>query len=552
MDRMASISQMKSLLSSWAEKGDFSFSTKPTDWEKQAKKLWDMEEGYRLVPYYYACAISFVMEQIGRLVLAHSQNKWDWAQGLVALAPEVDWDAATYYQVLIAFGKKVAIETDVQLSCGIRLFCKKNFENGLELMKLLPEKTTDCLSGLMMNDFNRTLEEFDPNKDKEQFAQAFIRTENLDNDSVRQAYDIAISFDGFTGSTSMSFFLKALPSLDDERKTTCENRIKGLLETKSSLSVSVLCNWLFRQASFSPFMEDCVLLALAHLEHPQEDIGRLDRALCYRLISMELFGKMAEIICETYQPDLVLAMDDCLHRLRKDEDDFVRMVLTFITHPKGKYRMVGRKMWDKYHLENSGFDPLTLSEEEQILFVVFMLQDLGNPEIRLPKVLPLFLSTSEKVKQALSVQMIPYINNYLGHVIEAMDNLKLDTNETRQLKQYVEERAKAIQRRRELKELSPKYAQYRYYQEARRAEKETMGQYIKEIEEKGSLWMNMCRKEVLARGGGWRLENGKTHHLSKIEVSIPFGLMVQAMTPLEFDKWMNEVNKDWDVTERDH
>ena len=60
------------------------------------------------------------------------------------------------------------------------------------------------------------------------------------------------------------------------------------------------------------------------------------------------------------------------------------------------------------------------------------------------------------------------------------------------------------------------------------------------------------KTEVLARGGGWRLENGKTNHLSKIEVSVPSRLMVPSMTPLERDKWINDVFKDWDVTERDH
>lgn len=511
-----------------------------------------MEEGYMLVPYYYAYAISFVMGKAGRVALSSCKNKWEWAQGLVALVLEVNWDAATFYQVLSAFGKKIADDIDIQLSYAIRLFCKKDFDNGLDLMKLMPEKTTDCLSGLMMNDFHRTCEVFEPNKDEEQFAQAFIRTENLDNNAVRQAYDTAILFEAMTGSTALACFLKAYPSLDDERRKGCEDRIKRLLETKSSSLIVVLCNWLNLQNTLLPFMEDCVLLTLAHLEQPKDDLDRLDRVLCYRLVNIELFEKMAAIISETYDPELVLSMENCLRQLRKDEIPFAKMVLSFILHPKGSYRIAGRRMWDEYHLENSSFDPLSLSEEEQIVFIVFMLQDLGNPEIRLPKVLPLFLSTSEKVRQALLVQMIPYIDNYMGHVTQAMDNLGLDTKETKQLKQYVEDRGAIIQKRRQMKELSPVYAQYRYYREACRVEKENLSQFFKDIEDKGSfLWMQMCKKEVLARGGGWRLENGKTQHLAKIETSVPSRLMVQSMTPLEQDKWMGEVFKDWDVTERD-
>ena len=552
MRHVSSISQMKSLLFEWSEKREFSFSTKPSDWEKQAKRLMDMEEGYSLVPYYYACALSFIMENAGRLVLSSCKNKWGWAQGLVALVPEVDWDAAIFYQVLSAFRNETADDIDIQLAYGVRLFCKKNFNKGLALMKLMPERALNCLSGLMMNDFHRTCDEFEPNKDKEQFAQAFIRTDNLDNDTVCRAYDMAVSFETFTGSTALAFFLKTLPGLDDERRKGCEERIKGLLVTKSSSLVVVLCNWLIRQDHLSHFMEDCVMLVLANLEHPSEDIKRLDNALFLCLINANLFEKIAVLVSEQYCPNEILSFENCLSKLHNKNDSFVNLVLSFVLHPKGDYRFVGRQLWDEYHLENSGFDPLSLNEGEQMLFVVFMLQDLGNPEIRLPKILPLFLSTSEKVRQALLTQMIPYVNNYMGHVMQVMDKLGLDTEETRQLKQYVDARAEVVQKRRKIKELSPVFSQYRYFQEARREEKEFHSQQIKEIEENHTpLWMNMMTTEVLARGGGWRLENGKTNHLAKIEVSVPSRLMVQSMTPLVLDKWINEVFKDWDVTEGD-
>ena len=134
-----------------------------------------------------------------------------------------------------------------------------------------------------------------------------------------------------------------------------------------------------------------------------------------------------------------------------------------------------------------------------------------------------------------------------------MDKLGLDTEETRQLKQYVENRGALIQKRRELKELSPVYAQYRYYQEACRVEREEHSQHVKAIEEESSfLWMKMLKTEVLARGGGWQMDNGKTQHLAKIEVSVPSRLMVQSMTPLELAKWIGELYKDWDVTEGNH
>lgn len=552
----ASISQMKSLLSEWSEKGDFSFTTQPVDWEKQERKIWDREEGYQLVPYYFAVAISYILENNAKVtVFLSCKNKWDWVNGLLVLIPSVDWDANRFLRIVSSFQSKSKKTNDVELliSNAFRVYCKCFFDEGLSLMESRPDKSTDCLSGLMMNDFNRACQLFSPEKDRELFAQAFVFTEGLDSNTICKAYDIATSFEPFAGNVALAFFVKALSGLDDERRVGCEGRIKDLLQAKSSLSVNVLCNWLVRQERLTPFMEECVLLTLAHLEHPQEDIEKLDGILCYRHISIELFEKMAEIICDIYEPDLVLSMDDCLRQLRKNDVSFAKMVLLFVLHPKGAYRIAGRKMWDEFHVENSSFDPLSLSEEEQNFFIMFMLQDLGNPDLRLPKILPLFLSPSEKVRLALLTQMMPYVDNYMGHVTQAMDKLGVDTEETRLLKQYVENRGALIQKRRELKELSPVYAQYRYYQEACRVEREEHSQHVKAIEEESSfLWMKMLKTEVLARGGGWRMENGKTQHLAKIEVSVPYKLMVQSMTPLELAKWIGELYKDWDVTEGNH
>lgn len=552
----ATISQMKSLLSEWSEKGDFFFSTEPAEWEKQARKIWNREEGYQLVPYYYGVAISYILEKTGDTkALSACKKKWEWVSGLLALIPVVNWDASVFCGVVSSLQSKSKKpnETDNRLSNAYCIYCKCFFNEGLSLTKSAPDHSADCLAGLMMNDFDRACRLFSPEKDMELFAQAFNRTEGLDNNTVCKAYDIAISLKTFDGNVALAFFLKTLAGLDEGRKTDCEKRIKALLSTKSSSMTNALSNWLYRQNTLSPVIEDFVLLALAHLEHPTEDIKRLDNVLFLCLINEDFFEKIAVLVSEQYGPNEILSFENCLHKLHNEADSFVNLVLSFVLHPKGEYRFVGRQLWDEYHMENSGFDPLSLNEGEQILFVAFMLQDLGNPEIRLPKILPLFLSTSERVRRALLAQMIPYVDNYMGHVTQAIDEMRLDTKETRLLKQYVEDRAEAIQKRRGLKELSPEYTQDRYYQEACRVEREEHGQHVKAIEEHSSfLWMKMLKTEVLARGGGWRLENGKTNHLSKIEVSVPSRLMVPSMTPLEKDKWINDVFKDWDVAERDH
>lgn len=552
----ALLSQIKTLLSDWSKKSEFFFSIKPSDWEKQSRKIWDCEEGYQLIPYYYSVAISYILENTGKPeAFSSCKDKWNWVSGLLALIPTVNWDAYMFRGVVSSFQSKTKNESEVnnRLSNAYCVYCKYFFDEGLTLMESSSDHSADCLAGLIMNDFDRTCQLFAPEKDNELFAQAFIRTEGLDNSTICKAYDLATAFKPFNGSVSLAFFLKALMGLDEERKGDCEKRIKTLLYTKSSSMMMVLCNWLYRQDKPSSCIEDFILLALAHLEHPSEDIKRLDNVLFLCLIREELFEKIVILVSEQYGPREILSFENCLHKLHDDNDSFVNLVLSFVLHPKGDYRMVGRKLWDEYNLESTSFDPLSLSEEKQVLFVVFMLQDLGNPESRLPKVLPLFQSPSKRVRQALLVQMIPYVDNYMGHVTQAIDKFGVNTNETRRLKKYVDERAEYIKKRRELKELSPLFSQYRCFLEACRIENESQRQHVKEIEEKSTPpWMKMMKKEVLARGGGWRLENGKTQHLSPIQVSVPSRLMVQAMTPLELDNWVSDVIKDWDVTEGNH
>ena len=45
----------------------------------------------------------------------------------------------------------------------------------------------------------------------------------------------------------------------------------------------------------------------------------------------------------------------------------------------------------------------------------------------------------------------------------------------------------------------------------------------------------------------WRDENGVVHHLAHIKFSMPSRQLVQSMTPMEQENWINRVIEDWDV-----
>ena len=141
---------------------------------------------------------------------------------------------------------------------------------------------------------------------------------------------------------------------------------------------------------------------------------------------------------------------------------------------------------------------------------------------------------------------------HMGCVIEEMDRQKIEGEEVDILRVYFEKRAQMVQSRRELKELSPRYTCYNVYKEARGAEKEHLKLSIKDSEKDHKpMWMDMMKTVVLARGGGWRQEDGNTRPLIPISCSIPSRMMVQSMTPKEKIKFANDVLKDWDNENRD-
>ena len=244
-------------------------------------------------------------------------------------------------------------------------------------------------------------------------------------------------------------------------------------------------------------------------------------------------------------------MEGCLHSLYEDNDSFIRLVLSFVMHPKGIYRIAGRRIWDNFHLESSDFSPLDdLDENMQCVFIISMLQDLGNPETRLTKVLPLLDAKSEKVRNILMACLRPYLDDYMGHVIQALDKTTVSNDQSAKLiKSYFEDRSEVIQKRRGIKELSVRYRYGQEYREALRVQKEHMQGTIREAEaEHEPEWHKLMNTVLLARGGGWRDENGKVQHLPTFSFSMPARMLEQAMSPKEQDEWFGKLLKDWDDT----
>ena len=117
------------------------------------------------------------------------------------------------------------------------------------------------------------------------------------------------------------------------------------------------------------------------------------------------------------------------------------------------------------------------------------------------------------------------------------------------IRKYYDKRADAIEKRKSLKELSPKYSYMVEYQEAINTQKTHWQQEMKEAEKNHKGFLDGLMKNVLlARGGGWMDDNGNVQHLGCIQISVPSRQLVQSMTPMEQNEWINELLKDWNET----
>lgn len=545
------LTKVVNFLNKKAEVGEFEFSETPSYWAKHERVIRTLGLGHDVAAYYFAVSLAFIaVKNDGRIVFAEKDHVWSWAWSFHLIAGIAGWNSDFMVRVIQSFeGKEDNI--DGLMSWATQIYGNAYYNDAVTLMSLLPHYRVDIMAGLMANNFERYCAEYPAVDNKEDFALAFVKANSLKQNEVNKAFDTAITLPSFTSIAAMAFFLSIRGKLDEKRKGKCEEVILNLINGDTTPYVTPLCNWMLMEQEVTAFEEECVLSLIKGLRGEKKEVSldAIDNSIGIHVKNPELLTKIFVCIAENLQPTDVLRMEGCLRSLHEHNDFFQNMVLSFVMHPKGVYRIAGRKLWDNFHLESSSFDAKKdLPEEFQCLFVISMLQDYGNPETRLPKLLPLIDSKSERVRNILIGQLGPYLDDYMGHVINALNRLKLESRYVDVIKQYYERRADALEKRRSMKELSPRYSHMSEFQETMRLQKVHMQEQMREAE-KGhkSFLKDIAKNVVLARGGGWRDENGVVHHLAHIKFSMPSRQLVQSMTPMEQEDWLNRVVEDWDV-----
>lgn len=248
-----------------------------------------------------------------------------------------------------------------------------------------------------------------------------------------------------------------------------------------------------------------------------------------------------------YGDNAIQCFDNILNYIRlKDEKTVIDFTVSLITDSNGRNRSAGRHVWDNMSLQKSTFDINDLPSKQQALFVISMLQDLGNPETRIPKVLPLFNSNEVIVRQILYLELVKYCDHYLGVVKPLFDSCKIiESEESNNFRKYCAKYSTFLDTRIKCKELNPKYTQADLYEEASREVVKNMQSMTSGIQ--NDMQIDKFFKRVrLARGTVWRSHDGRLQNLAHIKFSIPFPIAVNALSALESTEYMLKINNDWD------
>ena len=381
------LTKVVNFLNEKADVGEFKFCETPSYWTKHEGIIKPLGLGHDGAGYYFAASLAFIaVKNDGRIVFSEKDHVWRWAWSFHLIAGIAGWDPDFMVRVIQSFeGKEDGI--DGLMSWGTQIYGNTYYDKAVTLMSLLPQYRVSIMAGLMANNFERYCTEYPAVDNKEDFALAFVKANSLKQNEVNKAFDTAISIPQFTSTAAMAFFLTIHGKVDKKRKGKCEGVILDLINGNTTPYVTPLCNWMFMEQEVTAFEEECVLSLIKGLRGEKKEVSldAIDSSIGIHVKDPELLTKIFVCIAENLQPTDVLRMEGCLRSLHDHNDYFQNMVLSFVMHPKGMYRIVGRRLWDNFHLESSSFDAQKdLPEEFQCLFVLVCSRTMGIQRLVCP------------------------------------------------------------------------------------------------------------------------------------------------------------------------
>ncbi len=280
----------------------------------------------------------------------------------------------------------------------------------------------------------------------------------------------------------------------------------------------------------------------------KEDISKILNVNFLPLLSSAVLFSIADKMMTLYGKETIKFFTDITNYIiRKDPNTAFQFIILLIIDNNARNREVGRNLWDEIAIYTKDFDPFVLTEQQQALFIISMLQDIGNPEFRLPPIMPLFNSNNKNIRLILYIQLTKYCSFYLGAVKQIFDKSQIrDTEESLNFRKYCENYNTFIEKRINCKELNPLYTQADIYEEASREAGKLLKDISSQIGTNDEIERLGFRKVRLARGYVWRSHDGRLQQLAHIKKSIPYPAGLHALSALESTEYMLKINNNWD------
>lgn len=280
----------------------------------------------------------------------------------------------------------------------------------------------------------------------------------------------------------------------------------------------------------------------------KKDISKILNVNFLPLLSSAVLFSIADKMMTLYGKETIKYFTDITNYIiRKDPNTAFHFIILLIIDNNARNREVGRNLWDEIAIYTKNFDPFVLTEQQQALFIISMLQDIGNPEFRLPPIMPLFNSNNKNIRLILYIQLTKYCSFYLGAVKQIFDKSQIrDTEESLNFKKYCENYNTFIEKRINCKELNPLYTQADIYEEASREAGKLLKDISSQIGTNDEFERLGFRKVRLARGYVWRSHDGRLQQLAHIKKSIPYPAGLHALSALESTEYMLKINNNWD------
>lgn len=311
---------------------------------------------------------------------------------------------------------------------------------------------------------------------------------------------------------------------------------------------------LYEQAPDVEALKEALILLVNNGELSIDDIKVLDNHYASEALFDPLsFMSFVRLIAEKVDYYAPKNLEVLLRKMyQRDSETITNATIEMITDDLGKIRFAGRVVWDSLDLGHSSFEPLELSEELQVRFAISIVQDMINPESRAESALRLFGSKSKLVRNTLLCSLTPYAENYLGVIKGKMSVIEdVENDEANLFRQVLAKIDSMFDAKGKCKELHAFSTQYDVYNECRKAESAYMQSSIDEAEAKrGPSIIDLLPKVLLARGGGFRDENGHTRRPTRFSTHGYFPMMYHSNSLMENLTFEQKVMSDWSkVTE---